>query len=215
VKTIHEQGLARAFSAALAQGDVPMGAIQHRLDELCSDEPDDLSRFCVQKHHGQSYTAVDAYGVWLVDAWATAGLLAFGSIFLGAGPLPDRCVESNQLLLDGLPPPFTASFVPALHSGDCDDGHLRWSTAVDLRTRRGGRPGNAQREPPGAAPLEVGATSVSRTIMHLRKEQRLARWPYESTNLLVGVLTEAGRRHLGVCGEANSLLGLTGAGGVR
>lgn len=123
-----------------------------------------------------------------IHAMITSGLVAMVPVSTGAPPRRDVDREANAAALANLPHPFTASVNMDQQCGDFD-GTVEWSEpiGVSLATRLiECEPGGVTRPisvhymiPPGDAPLEIGSSLPSRTLMHLAMEGgSVARWPY-------------------------------------
>lgn len=102
-------------------------------------------------------------------------------------PGADADREGNARQLADLPEPFRA-VVDSAQNCDDQDGFLEWDRPIQVEVSTG-EPVTADdgsisprvviRElPPGSAPLEIGSTKASVTLMHLRSERCVARWPY-------------------------------------
>lgn len=104
-----------------------------------------------------------------VDAFVRAGDVRAVLIPVGMTPSRDRHREGNgRKLTEGLPSEFTASVYDGTdHDGD---GLLGWGpgTLSSWCT---------------SAPLEIGYTDASRTVLHLLESGRVARWPYGSEDV--------------------------------
>jgi hypothetical protein len=131
--------------------------------------------FVEQRSRGE----VDVYSAHCIAAlygdWQ-AGRLVKMTIDVRAKPLSDRCREENARVLEALPRPFSAVLAP----GADGDGTLSWSEPVTMQSDREG--GEVA---PSSAMLEVGTTSASRTLLHMRRAGALARWPYGSREIIV------------------------------
>lgn len=114
-----------------------------------------------------------------------------GAEGLNGGPVVDRRREENAAQLADLPDPFQAA-VDADQSGAECDGTLKWDVPITMDAASGlvlldsCRRGVKQpvsvvtTAAAGWAPLEIGTTMASRTLLHLLEEGAVARWPYGS-----------------------------------
>jgi hypothetical protein len=133
--------------------------------------------------------------------WPLAQVVAFAQVhdMLMAGealvtdvatagtPHPDRDRYANADGLAGLPGPFTAS-VDMRQSGADDDGWVEWAQSIRADRSVGtpvvcdcGRMSPVKildEVRPGRVPLEIGTTKPSSTLLHLRRDGGVARWPY-------------------------------------
>lgn len=102
-------------------------------------------------------------------------------------PHADEDRAANAAGLSDLPHPFTAGV--DLGQGNADqDGWLEWSEPIDVEVSTGvpliGADGSMspvimkRTLLPGGAPLEIGYTMPSATLLHLRRNRSVARWPY-------------------------------------
>jgi len=133
---------------------------------------------------------VDAFGFMLVWEHYLRGEIGACTIPVGTTPGPDRDVEGNSAKLKGLPPLFRAEFIPQSGGSAEDDGRFKWVREVGV-WRKWLLPDDSEREeawwvePGHALPLEVGTTSVSKTLFHLRGRGGVARWPYDRDRLIL------------------------------
>jgi hypothetical protein len=187
--SLHAQALRAGYHAALGAGLDPrdVGAKYRALQQ--NECPEWLARFLFQKSNGQGPDLYDAYALLMLCNWSNAGWLAFYHVAVGVGPVADRKVDENNARLRGLAPCFSAVFRPEFHVGRCDDGQFSWSSPLTFPTHE---------QQPGLVPFEVGTTASSRTILHLREDGGVARWAYDSNDIVLGVVTPVGRRALGV-----------------
>lgn len=203
--TLHERWLRNSFHAALRDG-MDSKVLAAYLDDLLDrSEERPVARFLFQ-HSWDATTAYDAYAFGLLQTWYSTGLVAFVWVHVGAGPESDRSGDENNLILAGLPAGFSATFEPGRGSGSLDDGRFSWALPIRAEMYVSGRR-MALVQPEGRCPLEVGFTRSSRTLRHIIDDGALARWPYESERIMLGILTPAGRaalRCLGVVSDQPS-----------
>lgn len=121
-----------------------------------------------------------------------SGRVAFTYIGTGGTPGSDADRVGNAAKLEGTCPPFQAS-LSAKQNCASRDGELRWAEELEISRPTGlyfyedsceraaqtpmVRPAT---RPAGWAPLEVGDSWPSRTLMHLWQHGTVARWPYGS-----------------------------------
>lgn len=123
-----------------------------------------------------------------------SGLISWTDIVIDESPSGDSLRKLNQEKLADLPHPFAAEVDQKQYGGDAD-GVLRWSQPILLQ-RMVGVPFlppcrlNVQQGinlhhwvPPRSAPLEIGHSSPSRVLLHLREVGAVARWPYGSDRI--------------------------------
>lgn len=140
-----------------------------------------------------------------LHALVGSGRVAYTYISTGGAPGPDHDRAENAFLLTETCPPFTATLDMGQNGADCD-GSLAWGEPL-----RVSRPTGAfyyadgcinQKQSilacpttrkPGWAPLEVGDSWLSRTLMHLWQYGAVARWPYGSD--LIWLFLNYGWRH--------------------
>lgn len=141
---------------------------------------------------GLYYDVYDAYGFARVWEALQAGQCLPCQIDVGNGPGVDCAPTRNQQLLSRLPRPFAAEVFSGTH--DDDDGTLLWEEPIIVgsRTSRGVIERNVHR---GQAPLEIGDTTASRTLCHLRQGGRVARWPYGHKHITLLISCEALAQH--------------------
>lgn len=114
-----------------------------------------------------------------------------GAEGLDGGPHEDARRAENTARLAHLPSPFHAAVDALQHGADCD-GALKWDAPIKADAASGAvlldacRQGVKQPVPivatvaSGWAPLEIGSTMASRTLVHLLEAGAVARWPYGS-----------------------------------
>lgn len=114
-----------------------------------------------------------------------------GASSLDGGPVLDSHRDENAAKLADLPAPFQAAVDADQRGGDCD-GTLKWDTPITMDAASGlvllDSCRDAVKQPvpmvttvaAGWAPLEIGSTMASRTLLHLLQEGAVARWPYGS-----------------------------------
>jgi hypothetical protein len=135
-------------------------------------------------------TLVEAFGFALVWTYYHMGDIAYCSVPLPKGPAADREIELNQSVLDQLPTGFRAKYFPERGPGADDDGSFTIENGIGLwRTFR--KDENEYHDEPWffktdrTIALEVGTTSVSKTLYHLRHGHGVARWPYGYSKIIV------------------------------
>lgn len=139
---------------------------------------------------GQTYQGDEALEqLWCrgqLEHLLQTGTVRRRSIVIGQGPGADRrCEENEGLLRTALTAHAAVPTVVASTSGRTDDGEIAWLEPLGVLSAeevRSGRPPEAVL-PPDEAPLEVGYTFPSRTLLHLFEEGAIWRWPYNSERL--------------------------------
>lgn len=125
-----------------------------------------------------------------VHAKIGAGEVALCGIEVGAYAAADREREANTAALADLPGPFDARVDQRQNGGDYD-GRLRWHEPIDVYLAGEPRGDGTWAEEEGSwsttragwAPLEIGYTMPSRTLLHLLEFGAVARWPYDSNSI--------------------------------
>mgnify|MGYP001592820028 CR=1 FL=1 len=174
MSTFHERALKHAVQTNLS-------VLAQPLQEVLSNHekgkyPSWLCDFVTQKR--APWDLYDAYVLLAIYARWRLGELVFAHVELGEVPEADAEVEANQRLLKKLPPPFSA----VVDRSADGDGILTWSEALSEFSEDSGEQANT--------PLEIGSTKSSRTLWHIERSQRLARWPYGSSVLVVTYRTK-------------------------
>jgi hypothetical protein len=143
-------------------------------------------------------TLVDAFGFAQVWAHFIFGDIACCSVPVPSGPGADREIKLNQSVLDRLPDGFRAEYSPERGRGADDDGLFTIEKGIGLWRAFREPEGTTRTEPwffkeDHTIALEVGTTSVSKTLWHLRCGNGVARWPYGYDKIIVlaGVKTHA------------------------
>lgn len=125
------------------------------------------------------------------------GKVAYTPISTGGAPGPDADRIGNAHLLEQTHPPFRADLDMTQNGADFD-GTLKWDQPIHLGRsvgafyyedgcRNSGKTCLEYRATTGPswAPLEVGDSWPSRTLMHLWQFGAVARWPYGSKVILL------------------------------
>jgi hypothetical protein len=199
--TLHARWLRESFHAQLREG-MDTKVLWLYLNDLLDKKRDSRLTQLLFQHSHDSTTVYDAYAFGLLMTWYETGLISFVSISVGAGPCQDHKVDENNKILRGLPRGFSADFIPGKGTGDLDDGLFRWSVPIRIEHMVDGEY-EIRTQPPGVVPFEVGTTRASRTLYHLRKDGGLARWPYDSKEIVLCVVTQKGREVLGCIGHVS------------
>lgn len=145
------------------------------------DYPQWFLDFVVQRPRGEldiydAYCISSLYKQWVEEEVSVV------RIVVGKKPAPDRERERNRRALSALPKPFTASVAP----DDRGDGVLLWTEPIQMTLETASRIVS-----PGSAPIEIGSTDSSRSLLHmLERGRRLARWPYGSEEIILAVSAE-------------------------
>lgn len=126
-----------------------------------------------------------------------AGRVAWVPISTGGTPGPDADRTGNAALLQRTCPPFRAELDMTQNGADFD-GVLNWDQPIRLERGTGAyyyedscssttqsRLTYLATASPSWAPLEVGDSWPSRTLMHLHQFGAVARWPYGSKFILL------------------------------
>jgi hypothetical protein len=103
------------------------------------------------------------------------GTVAHLRIKLGTFPLFDHFLSENAAALQKLPPPFCSK---VWGNNSEQDGIIEWRAPICLASTPHAHPLRTQEIQPGSAPIEIGSTAASKTLSHLNRCGRVARWPY-------------------------------------
>lgn len=143
---------------------------------------------------GHEPSIEDAYCFISVWDHMLSGELCFFHVEVGDEPFADSARQRNAEVLSSLEPLFTAT----VYNGLCDsDGWFKWNdeiVGITTVIRDNKQVASKHTLCPRSVPLEIGTTRAPRTLAHLRSEGGLARWPYGSTDLIVGVMVKDPRR---------------------
>jgi hypothetical protein len=175
MSTAHSLALSKVY-AAIAK-DPEQVRIAHRYLEKLRDGFYDREWVDVlfQSPFGSNVRPSDAAAFGMVWVAIHQGAIVHARILVGKMPAADRDLEHNASLLNALPPPFQAK----LWCGNREhDGLLEWSERITLAHTSEEEVLDEVTLKPGAAPLEVGYTTISKTLAHLNQDRVLARWPY-------------------------------------
>jgi hypothetical protein len=149
----------------------------------------------MQKYMGKPDFA-DAYAFAGLHMLMCSGEIASFKVDIGKSPLLDSQTEENNRILNVLQrsrssPKFRAVFVPGKGGSADDDGIFSWADCVDasIITEPPNKTARVVLDPM-QVPLEVGYTEASKTLIHLRGEGGVARWPYGHNELTILVLCE-------------------------
>lgn len=121
-------------------------------------------------------------------------LVQIGTALMRGGPKADAQRKENAQALARLPAPFHADVDLTQNGGDAD-GTLKWDAPIRMDAASGVvflGPCRLDLKQPvpivrtvadGWAPLEIGSTTPSRTLLHLLEAGAVARWPYGSDHI--------------------------------
>lgn len=169
-------------------------------DGIKSGRYGDTADVIGQQHWRNSWPMEQIACFGIVYSELCSGGTAQVQISAGGPPGEDADREGNQTLVADLLGPFEAEVFEYQNCED-QDGVLRWSEPIQMEVATGKgivhpdgttQPEIVVREiPPGSAPLEIGTSFASNTLMHLRRNRAVARWPYghDRIRLLVAVGT--------------------------
>jgi hypothetical protein len=196
--TVHRQALEKAVDKWAEKDPARWARIaQYRRLLLENRECEPwLLQFIVQKGWG-TIDLYDAFTCMMVrDAWLF-GRIAITRIAVHATPMDDALVAENQAaIMSEMPDPFAAKVVCERGRGAESDGNLAWDKSI----RANVIPSSSHSPTcpvacrpkvedvliaPGTAPLEIGSTEASRTLMHLAADRSLARWAYGSEEIVL------------------------------
>jgi len=133
-----------------------------------------------QKWDRFSVSFYDAYA--FIQAWSMFQLaqVVMTEIRFGCKPLSDVLFVDNNKMLAMLEPDITASVTSG--TDDCD-GILRVNYPFEMDMINSVTGEKKTKIAKGSYPLEIGYTNPEVTLLHLRGERKLARWPYESESI--------------------------------
>lgn len=198
-RTVHGESLEKAFYEAI-DADPKVASFAAEIRQRLvrgSFYSLDIVNAVFQKWDGdREITLVDAFGFAHVWSHYLSGDIAYCSVPLPSGPGADRETEFNQSILDQLPDGFKSSFDPQKGGSADDDGSFTIEKGIGLW--RTFLEENKERHEQGFFPtdhtiaLEVGTTSVSKTLYHIRGRQGVARWPYGYDKIIVLATAEPG-----------------------
>lgn len=129
---------------------------------------------------------IASFGALHVDI--QAGAIGIVKVRAGGEPRRDSAREANAAHLADLPEPFAGEVYMDQHNGD-SDGKLSWTEPVTIDVSTQATWEDCEGVHPllapvtvrsGWIPLEIGTTQASRTLLHVREEGGVARWPYGS-----------------------------------
>jgi hypothetical protein len=183
--TFHEQGLEEAFDKFVIEEPQAIElfvGVRKRLKQGFY-EPDVLVDALMSTHRP---TMEEVFGFCRAWERIKTGQFAITYLTINEEPYADSAHELNQRLLDTIQQGFTAEVVPQRGRSANDDGQVCWKEPFDT-TDANGRPWKVR---PGRAPLEIGSTKISRTLLHFVQERCLARWPYGHNQVVLFTATE-------------------------
>lgn len=142
---------------------------------------------------GQPYggwTMGQLYSLYTLAMLDMGGHLLATNFRLGETPSRDADRSKNQQALNRLPKGVEAVVDPSQRNGDFD-GDFAWSIDLPAIQFYGDGQNNSISCEDGSswAPLEIGYTDASRTLLHLAQFHTVARWPYGDEYLTLLVLT--------------------------
>jgi hypothetical protein len=202
MQTVHEDAVVRGVQK-LTDRDPSAWKVLHDYAKGMNTGQYDawLLDFLMSEHHRRPYDIYDAFCFMRLWAAWHQGLIAFVSINVEAKPMSDEDVEENQALLTDLPGPFSAVVSSARGRSADSDGLLKWNEPIVLdrivsESHVASCPTDCSPHTerwimkPAQAPLEIGSTKASRTILHLAEEGALARWPYGDQKIRLCIVTD-------------------------
>lgn len=143
----------------------------------------------------RSLTLPQVHAAVLVNGMLHSGEVKIATINLREVPLSDSQEKGNQAKLLRLPSPFEALVCCERGRGADDDGQVAWRKPArfDPLSCEGGdepEPCPCTTMAPeeirqGCVPLEIGTTLPSKTLVHLKLDGGVARWPYGSEKVYV------------------------------
>lgn len=191
--TVHEQAAERTIVQMLADGgwqaEIVSAAIRAVARGIVSETVIDImGRPHRPGSRPEQWPAAQLWCIGQAHGAINAGVIGAVAIVVpGGGPQADRERGANQALLDELSKPFTAEVDLFQHGADAD-GTLRWDEPVVIQQATPPPGYRGKKTPqyvhrnvvvgPGRVPLEIGSTTPSRTLLHLRESGGVARWPY-------------------------------------
>lgn len=134
-----------------------------------------------------SLTFGDVFSFLRVHELLGSGKAVMTEIHLGETPLADKHVKAMDAVLRQLPAPFSATFWGGTETAD---GYVEWSEPIQANSIRDDGVEVRATIAPARAPLEVGHTKGSTTLLHILEKHRLARWPYHSDKITLIHLIE-------------------------
>jgi hypothetical protein len=141
-------------------------------------------------HWSRHDDLLHAYGFMLMWCHIMSGQAAVRYVDVGHFPSMDKSREPNRLKLQNLSAPFSARVWDGGRNDD--DGCFSWSAPIEVN--RDGS-GVELYDRSGSVPLEIGETRVSRTLLHFRSENGVARWPYEHDKIVLILRHPSWPRH--------------------
>lgn len=204
MSTTHADALERTFYQAIS--DYPkiasqLARVRNRLLKGGFYAQEVVDAAFQKWERDQQITMIDAFGFACLWYYYLSGDIACCTVPLPSGPHADREIELNQAVLDQLPSGFVATFIPEHGRGADNDGTFLIENGIGLQRifKKEGRTESWFAESDHTLALEVGTTSVSKTLYHLRARNGVARWPYgyEKIIVLAGVRTNAFNEALG------------------
>lgn len=132
----------------------------------------------MQKFSREPIDIYDTYAYFLIWEAMMVGKINFAEIHIGKTPFGDKGVNENNEILSTLRHPFRAEFSPSKGRGYNDDGTFYWDIPIELGIKIPDGTEFQHTVAPWQAPLEVGYTNPETTLMHLKEQGYLARWPY-------------------------------------
>ena len=133
-------------------------------------------------------TIADAYTFGTLHYWACSGKLMFTRVYLNISPNADIDTEWNGNALRNLPRPFSGIYEGGRNEDD--DGLIFWNEPINLNAFDMDGIEHRKILQPGSCPLEVGTTTFIRTYFHLYQQITLARWPYNSKEIIIMSMDE-------------------------
>lgn len=192
-RTSHERALSEHFYEAIQDPGVAEWLAEVRNNILAGGfYSQDIVDGAFQKwERDKEVTLVDAFGFSMIWTHYLSGDIACCNVPVPSGPGPDKDIALNQSILDQLPKGFQATFSPQSGRGADSDGSFTFDKDIGLFRKFWNKDTDEERYEPwffdsdSTIALEVGTTSVSKTLYHLRCRSGVARWPYGYRKIIV------------------------------
>lgn len=142
----------------------------------------------VQRWERYNLDELDIFYISKIYAGIITGKIGMIQIEMYRQPLKDSMIDENNNILSTLPDPFKAKFSPLNGSGDSNDGFFKWDTSISFETQLHSNEGRINKDllvSEDNIPLEVGYTEAMTTYLHIVRHRGVARYPYDSTKILV------------------------------
>lgn len=189
-ESAHRRGVKQAIESIVEKDLVFGGYLINLARELREErfKPKRIVDAIFQNHASRYPDIVDAFCFSAIWSDMRTGRLAVALQRVGRSPAYDRERALNQAAVANLEGPVKCWVDQEQNNAD-SDGSFSWSEPILMR-QSADPSGDTDRMrwarvEPATLPLEIGYTQASCTLLHLKLNGGVARWPYECDDIVL------------------------------